>query len=104
MQSRPRPLDLFFAHMGWPSFVTLHRDFPLVNFQAGVDMANGQIYVSCTDTRTGEIVNVPDDRENFPSGMLVAAFRLLCGPIPSIMADYSKSLNRRLDRGRGRRR
>lgn len=101
--SKPRPLDLFFAHMGWPPFVTLHRDFPLTDFTAGVDLVHDKVYIGCTDTRTGEIVKIADDREKFPSGALVAAFRLLCGPIPTVTDAYNKSLNRRQDRGRRRR-
>jgi hypothetical protein len=93
--SRPRPLDLFFAHMGWTTAVTLHKDFPLTNFTSGVDFENGKIYVGCTDIRTGEIVSIPDDREKFPSPTLVAAFRLLCGPMTNVLADASRTLGRR---------
>lgn len=93
--------------MGWPPFVTMHKDFPLINFTASVDAKEWKIWIGCTDKRTGEIVQLSDPKNDFPSGTLVAAFRLLCGPIPEVMTAYNKSLNRRQDRGRrwqGRRR
>lgn len=103
MASRARSLDLFFAHIGWPEFVRFHVDFPLRNWQGAVSEKDWRVGVTCTDKRTGEIVTLWSAKDEFPSNAMIAGFRLLCGPIPEIMAAYEKSLNRRQDRGRRRR-
>lgn len=103
MASRARPLDLFFAHIGWPEFIRYHRDFPLVDWTPVVNLADQKLGVTCTDRRTGEIVTLWSNSDEFPSNAMIAGFRLLCGPISEIMAAYGKSLNNRTDRGRRRR-
>jgi hypothetical protein len=96
--SAPRPLERFFAHMGWPEEVRLHPDFPLYAFELSVNEQEGMVYVGFRDRRTGEIGALPDPKNEFPSATLVASFRMLVGPIDAIMDRYNKILNRRTRR------
>ncbi len=96
--SGPRPLERFFAHMGWDRFVREHVDFPLVDFEMHVDPVERKVYVGWSDKRTGEIGTLSDDQEGFPSATLVASFQLLVGPLDEILTQYNRILNRRTRR------
>lgn len=95
----PKPLDRFFAHMGWDSFVRYHNDFPLTDFQTvlvpELETATTKIYIRWSDRRTGELGAYGEDIAKFPSPVLIASFQLLVGPIDNIRADYNRVLNRR---------
>lgn len=100
--SIPAPLEMFFAHIGWNEFIRFHREFPLRDWSSSLRASDWHIGVTCTDTRTGEIVTLFDPEKEFPSPTLITSFRLLAGSLSGIMADNEKRLNRRTDRGRRR--
>jgi hypothetical protein len=94
----PTPLDRFFAHMGWDTYIRFHRDFPLVDFCTTLDATSMTLYVQWTDKRTGEIGSYGEHVSQFPSSVLVASFHLLAGPIGDIKTEYNRVLNRRTRR------
>lgn len=97
--SAPRPLELFFAHIGWDEYIRHHPRFPLMAFRTEMDVSNWTTVVICVDIRSDELVRITEQPgETFPSPTLIASFRLLCGPIPDVMADHANMLARR--RGR----